>query len=1176
MSKRMRVRIAMLTLAALVFSACGGGAGGGGGGASSGGGGDAPSGAVATGLQTATDGWSFPNFPSSAYADVNFDETDLVSMFGSDETICVGGVATPCKLTAEAAAWARMVNQARASGHCEGLVALASSRFNNKETPATVKLPSQQETLHAIMRTFATQFLPEVQESIGKWMAASFEDKIDEMKKSFAAGTLQYTLGVYTAGGGHALLPYAIEYPTPDTPRVMLYDSNWPGKNRYVDIDLKAKTWRFSFSGEDPANDPDAWTGGPQDMDLTPLDARQGTCPFCGKDVKVAKTTMLIRSANLDWSVETDGGVVSPANPTGTDGTTVKAVKGGSFDFLAPGIVTRSSYDYLVSVPDYPEDASTTTSAVKKKKKRKSKLKFSGATSVYAVMPEGIAQFTTPGSEDDPVEVEGSSISTTDPGVDLTLASGNLVANASGSAVSLSVEGETMAVAVTAANGQVIKQEVSADQPTVQMKADPEGGGITVLAASATGVVEKTEVSSTGETTKSVVTEALNLSEVKAELPPALASKENPALPSLATRDMANPDYKVDAAYSAPTTIPAKGGDQVAEAVQTTQAKASNAATPNEPTPTQPVRNAALPTTLPPKGAAPVDDDAPPTTVKRTVAAATSGTGSAAAVALKPSLGRFTVPAVTYGDAAFTIDEPSSNSSGGWRFTSSKPDVVEVSALTGRATIKGAGSTTITATQSAVKGFEQASITALLIVARDTPVLGAYTTASRTFGDESFVLKNPTSNSPGAFTVESSDESVAKFSKTSGRLVISGAGRTTITATQAATDDYLSAVKSFVLSVKKGTPELGAFDDVARTFGDAGFTLAKPTSDSRAAITLSSSNPAVATVDGASGAVSIVGAGTTTFTAAQAANDDFVAASKSMTFTVRQAIPALGSMTGATKTFGDASFSLTKPSSPSSGAFSFASSNTGVASVDADGKVTVVGAGTATITATQAASGNYSSSSVAAVVTVGRAATTIANLSLNNMTFGASDVTLAPRSNNPSPFTFSSSAPTVLAVNATTGRVTVVGAGTATIEVRQASSANYEAGAERLTVQIGRATPTLSSFSAISKDYGDAPFTLTPPESNSPAPFTYESSNPSVASIDASTGVVTIRNVTTVGSPVTLTARQAQTDNYAAITATTTLNIGRGTPVFGDFTIASKVWGSSNFAVTAPTSTSAG
>ncbi len=1175
MSRRMHKRIAMLTLAALVFSACGGGAGGSGGGASSGGG-DAPSGAVATGLQTATDGWSFPNFPSSSFPDVNFDETDLVSMFGSDETICVGGVATPCKLTAEAAAWARMVNQARASGHCEGLVALASSRFNNKETPATVKLPSQDETLHAIMRTFATQFLPEVQESIGKWMAASFEDKIDEMKKSFSAGALKYTLGVYTAGGGHAVLPYAVEYPTPDTPRVMLYDSNWPGKNRYVDIDLKAKTWRFSFSGADPANDPEAWTGGPQDMDLTPLDAREGTCPFCGKDVKVAKTTMLIRSANLDWSVETDGGVVSPANPTGTDGTTVKAVKGFSFSSAAgKGALKKESYDYVVSVPDYPADAATTTSGVKKKKKRKSKLKFSGATSVYALMPEGIAQFTTPGSEDDPVEIEGSSIATTDPGVDLTLASGNLVANASGSAVSLSVEGETMAVAVTAANGQVIKQEVSADQPTVQMKADPEGGGITVLAASATGVVEKTEVSSTGETTKSVVTEALNLSEVRAELPAALASKEIAALPSLATRDMANPDYKVDAAYSAPTTIPAKGGDQVAEAATTTQAKSANAVTPNEPGPTTPVRNAGLPTTLPTRGAASADPDATPTTVKRTVAAATSGSGTATAVALKPSLGRFSLPGVTFGDAAFTIDEPSSNSSGGWKFTSSKPDVVEVSALTGRATTKGAGSTTITATQSAVKGFEQASITALLIVARDTPVLGAYTTSSRTFGDESFTLKNPTSNSTGAFSVDSSDESVAKFSKTSGKLIITGAGKTTITATQAATDDYLGASKSFVLTVKKATPELGAFDDFARTFGEAGFTLAKPSSDSRAAIILSSSNPAVATVDGSSGAVTIVGAGTTTFTAVQAANADFFAASKTMTFTVRQAIPMLGVFAGVSKTFGDADFTLAKPSSPSGGAFSFSSNNTGVASVDAGGKVTVVGAGNATITATQAASGNYSGASAAAVVSVGRATTTIANLSLSNMTYGASDVTLAPRSNNPAPFTFSSNASSVLTVNATTGRVTVVGVGTATIAVRQASSANYEPGLESLTVQIGRATPTLSSFSAISKDYGDAPFTLTPPVSSSPAPFTFASSAPSIASIDSS-GVVTIHNVTTADIPVTLTVRQAETANYAASSATTTLTVGRGTPVIGNFTIATKQVGASNFTVTAPTSTSAG
>jgi hypothetical protein len=85
------------------------------------------------------------------------------------------------------------------------------------------------------------------------------------------------------------------------------------------------------------------------------------------------------------------------------------------------------------------------------------------------MMPDGIAQFTTPGSANNPVEIEGSSISTKDPGVDLTLASGNLVANASGAAISLSISGGEMAVSVTTASGQVVQQQVSEDKPTLQM-----------------------------------------------------------------------------------------------------------------------------------------------------------------------------------------------------------------------------------------------------------------------------------------------------------------------------------------------------------------------------------------------------------------------------------------------------------------------------------------------------------------------------------------------------------------------------------------------------------------------------------------------------------------------------------------------------------------------------------
>ena len=114
---------------------------------------------------TATEnGFTFANFSAKKVAE-QFGAEDLVAMFGNSPFVCVGGK-EPCVPTAEAAAFARMVNQARASGHCEGLVALAASRFVEKVTPATKDLSNDPDVVHAILRAFATQFVPEVQAAI--------------------------------------------------------------------------------------------------------------------------------------------------------------------------------------------------------------------------------------------------------------------------------------------------------------------------------------------------------------------------------------------------------------------------------------------------------------------------------------------------------------------------------------------------------------------------------------------------------------------------------------------------------------------------------------------------------------------------------------------------------------------------------------------------------------------------------------------------------------------------------------------------------------------------------------------------------------------------------------------------------------------------------------------------
>jgi hypothetical protein len=84
--------------------------------------------------------------------------------------------------------------------------------------------------------------------------------------------------------------------------------------------------------------------------------------------------------------------------------------------------------------------------------------------------------------------------------------------------------------------------------------------------------------------------------------------------------------------------------------------------------------------------------------------------------------------------------------------------------------------------------------------------------------------------------------------------------------------------------------------------------------------------------------------------------------------------------------------------------------------------------------------------------------------------------------------------------------------------------------------------PTLSNFSIPSKTFGDAPFAITPPSSNSDGSFSYTSSNSSVSTILGNT--ITIVGV---GSS-TITATQEETSNYTSGTITTTFQVNQSTP----------------------------
>ena len=126
--------------------------------------------------------------------------------------------------------------------------------------------------------------------------------------------------------------------------------------------------------------------------------------------------------------------------------------------------------------------------------------------------------------------------------------------------------------------------------------------------------------------------------------------------------------------------------------------------------------------------------------------------------------------------------------------------------MNGIAKVKGAGLTTITATQAATNLWTMASASMSIQVFGHIPTLGTFAPITVTVGDAPKIVTPPASNSSGTWTYVSSNAKVATVEGSS--LVIIGAGSATISATQNSAGAYSqSNVVLTTLTVKpKPTP----------------------------------------------------------------------------------------------------------------------------------------------------------------------------------------------------------------------------------------------------------------------------------------------------------------------------------------------------------------------------------
>lgn len=140
------------------------------------------------------------------------------------------------------------------------------------------------------------------------------------------------------------------------------------------------------------------------------------------------------------------------------------------------------------------------------------------------------------------------------------------------------------------------------------------------------------------------------------------------------------------------------------------------------------------------------------------------------------------------------------------------------------------------------------------------------------------------------------------------------------------------------------------------------FELAASGGGSGNAVVYASATPAVCTVQGST--VTMLAAGSCVITADQPGDDLYAAAAQvRVELLIAASVPVIHWQDSLDRMYGEADFELPVPQSNSPGAFTFSSSNTAVATVNGR-MVTLVGEGSTTLTATQAASGSFAAASV--------------------------------------------------------------------------------------------------------------------------------------------------------------------------------------------------------------------
>lgn len=458
------------------------------------------------------------------------------------------------------------------------------------------------------------------------------------------------------------------------------------------------------------------------------------------------------------------------------------------------------------------------------------------------------------------------------------------------------------------------------------------------------------------------------------------------------------------------------------------------------------------------------------------------------------------------------------------------------------------GSVTVIVTLYSTRQYAAMSAEFVVTIAKGDSVLSwvSIPATSIKMGETPSVLTASHTGSTTAVAYTSSNRTVASINNpATGVITLVGPGSTTISAILAADNNYNAApTLAYTLTVAKGDSVLTWVGTPLTSIrmDETPPTIAALPSGSTAAVSYSSDTPTVARIDNpATGVITLVGPGSTRISATLVADNNYNDAPPiAYILTVNKLLSTLSWTSTPTMSFkvGEAaSFTFVASHTGSTAEVTYHSSDLDVMTIDsATGDITLVGAGSTTISAVLPEDANYQGLTITYDVTVAKGDSVLSWVSTSAASIKMSETPSVPQvaqsySDSTTATVYRSTNQSVARIDPTTGVITLVGIGGTTIIAALPDDANYQATpiSYAFTVEIGDSTLSWASTPAASVTMGDVLPAFAVSRSGSTTALVYSSSNPSVAKISSS-GAVTLCGLGTT----TITAELRADRNYYA------------------------------------------